>query len=115
MRLVEKVAIVTGGGTGIAAGIARLFAQEGARVTITGRRKEPLDRIVKAIAEAGGQALAAPGSVTDEAAVRRAVAGIVDAFGRIDVLVNNAGSLSYAGPLHETPDEIWDETMEVFL
>src|SRR3989442_11423803 len=93
MRLADKVAIVTGGGTGIGAAIATTFAREGARVTITGRRKEILDEVADEIAAAGGHALAVPGSVTDEADVQRAVQATLGTFGRVDVLVNNAGSL----------------------
>jgi NAD(P)-dependent dehydrogenase (short-subunit alcohol dehydrogenase family) len=115
MRLVHKVAIVTGGGTGIGAAIARTFAREGARVAITGRRKERLDEVTDEIAAAGGHALGVPGSVTDEADVQRAVQATLATFGRIDVLVNNAGSVLHAGPLHETADEIWDGVMDVFL
>ena len=58
MRLEKKVAIVTGGGTGIGEAIAKVFAREGATVAITGRRKEELERVVKAIEQNGGHALA---------------------------------------------------------
>jgi NAD(P)-dependent dehydrogenase (short-subunit alcohol dehydrogenase family) len=115
MRLADKVTIVTGGGTGIGAAIARTFAHEGAKVTITGRRKELLDEVADQIAAAGGHALAVPSSVTDEADVQRAVQATLATFGRADILVNNAGNLSHAGPLHETSDEIWDNVMDVFL
>ena len=115
MRLADKVTIVTGGGTGIGAAIARTFAHEGAKVTITGRRKELLDEVADQIAAAGGHALAVPSSVTDEADVQRAVQATLATFGRVDILVNNAGNLSHAGPLHETSDDIWDNVMDVFL
>ena len=115
MRLADKVTIVTGGGTGIGAAIARTFAHEGAKVTITGRRKELLDEVADQIAAAGGHALAVPSSVTDEADVQRAVQATLATFGRVDILVNNAGNLSHAGPLHETSNEIWDNVMDVFL
>lgn len=115
MRLEHKVAIVTGGGTGIGEAIARAFAREGANVVVTGRRKGELDRVVQDIKQAGGRALAAPGSVTQEADVQSAVAATVRAFGRIDILVNNAGNLFHAGPLHETSDQIWNETLDLFL
>ena len=115
MRLDRKVAVVTGGGTGIGAAIARRFASEGAQVAITGRRKETLERVVSAIERVGGRALALPGSVTDEGDIRRAVEATLRAFDRIDVLVNNAGNLFHAGWLHEMPDRVWNDTIDVFL
>jgi NAD(P)-dependent dehydrogenase (short-subunit alcohol dehydrogenase family) len=115
MTLANNVAIVTGSGTGTGASIARLFAKEGAAVTITGRRQEVLARMVDAIAQSGGHSLAVPGSVTEEADVQRAVHTTLERFGRVDILVNNAGSTSNAGPLHEMTDKTWDETMDVFL
>jgi 3-oxoacyl-[acyl-carrier protein] reductase len=61
------------------------------------------------------RALAVPGSVTDEADVQRAVHETLATFGRIDVLVNNAGNLLHLGPLHETTDEVWNGVIDVFL
>jgi NAD(P)-dependent dehydrogenase (short-subunit alcohol dehydrogenase family) len=115
MRLEHKIAIVTGGGTGIGEAIAKTFAREGAKVAITGRRKEELERVVRDIERTGGQALALPGSVTNEADVQEAVAATFRTFGRLDILVNNAGNLFHAAPLHEITDEVWDETIDIFL
>ncbi|HET8761314.1 MAG TPA: glucose 1-dehydrogenase [Nitrospiria bacterium] len=115
MRLRDKVAVVTGGGTGIGEAIARRFAAEGARVAITGRRRDALDRVVAGIERAGGRGVALPGSVADERDVRDAVAATLRTFGRIDILVNNAGNLFHAGPLHETTDQVWQDTLDVFL
>jgi NAD(P)-dependent dehydrogenase (short-subunit alcohol dehydrogenase family) len=102
---VHKVAIVTGGGTGVGAAIARLLAKEGAAATITGRRQEVLAHRVDAMAQSGGHAFAAPGSVTEEAEVQHAVYTTLERCGRVDILVTNAGSTSNAGPLHDMTDE----------
>jgi NAD(P)-dependent dehydrogenase (short-subunit alcohol dehydrogenase family) len=115
MQLREKVAVVTGGGTGIGEAIARRFAGEGALVAITGRRRDQLDRVVATISRSGGRAVALPGSVTNERDVQAAVASTLKSFGRIDVLVNNAGNLFHAGLLHEMTDQQWNETIDLFL
>lgn len=115
MRLKDKVVLITGGGTGIGKAIAILFAQEGARVTVTGRRSEPLAEVVETISHAGGEALAVPGDVTVTADVQRVVQSALDRFGRIDILINNAGNFFHVGPLHELSDEIWDKTHDIFL
>lgn len=115
MRLNNKVVIITGGGSGIGEAIAKTFAREGAKIAVTGRRKGELERVVNGIERHGGKALALPGSVTNETDVRDAVAATIKAFSRIDVLVNNAGNMFHAGPLHETGDQIWDETFDIFI
>lgn len=115
MRLEHKIAIVTGGGTGIGEAIAKTLAREGAKVAITGRRKDELERVVGEIKQKGGLALALPGSVTNEQDVQEAVAATVRRFGRLDILVNNAGNLFHAARLHETSDQIWDETFDIFM
>lgn len=115
MRLKNKVALVTGGGSGIGKGIARLFAEEGAMVTIMGRRSNTLAAAINEIGHSGGSMLAVSGSITVEEDVRRAVQSTLEKFGRIDVLVNNAGNQYHTGPLHETTDEAWDESLDVFL
>lgn len=112
-RLDRKVAIVTGGNAGIGEAIAEVFAQEGAAVVITGRRKEELDRVVREIERAKGRAIAVAGSVTDEAHVRETVSQCVRAFGHVDILVNNAGIGDFGKRLHEIDDGTWHHVLDV--
>jgi len=107
MRLEGKSALVTGGGTGIGAAIARRFAAEGAKVTVTGRRESPIKAVA---AEIGGHCVA--GDVSVRADAERMVAEAVAAHGGLDVLVNNAGVARYA-PLEETTDDLYDFQMDV--
>ncbi|HET8647189.1 MAG TPA: SDR family NAD(P)-dependent oxidoreductase, partial [Vicinamibacteria bacterium] len=86
-----QVALVTGAGTGIGRAIAETFAREGARVALNGRRRGPLEEAAAGLRAVGGEALVAPGDLTDEAAVDEVVRAVLDAWGQIDVLVNNAG------------------------
>ena len=85
-----KVAIVTGAGSGIGRATAILFASEGARVVVFGRRPEPLADVVDAIAKAGGQATAVSGDVASESDVERLMAAATREHGGIDILVNSA-------------------------
>lgn len=110
MRLKDKIALITGGGTGIGAATARLFAREGAAVGITGRRKEPLDEVAKEIQAVGGRALAVTGDVAVTSDCQRMVEETTAAFGQIGVLVNNAGT-STLTRADEISDELWDETI----
>ncbi|MDE3018427.1 MAG: glucose 1-dehydrogenase [Nitrospirota bacterium] len=114
-RLQGKVALITGCSVGIGEAIARRFAREGASVVITGRRKELLDKVVGDITGEGGRAIAVAGSVADEAHARAAVDQAVRAFGKLDVLVNNAGIGAFGKLLHETDDATWDDVLAVNL
>lgn len=114
-RLQGKVALITGCSVGIGEAIARRFAREGASVVITGRRKGLLDKVVGDITGEGGRALAVAGSVTDEAHAREAVDQAVRTFGKLDVLVNNAGIGAFGKLLHETDDATWDEVLAINL
>jgi len=109
MRLEGKVAIVSGGGTGIGAATARRFAAEGARVVVTGRRREPLEGIA---AETGG--LAVPGDATDPEHAPAAVSAAVERFGGLDIVVANAG-VGFGGSAGEVDDERWARTIDVNL
>lgn len=91
-NLAGKVAWVTGAGSGIGEAAALALAGAGARVVLTGRREEPLRALAARIAESGGGAVVEPGDVTDAARINTIVEGIASRFGRLDVLVSNAGS-----------------------
>jgi meso-butanediol dehydrogenase/(S,S)-butanediol dehydrogenase/diacetyl reductase len=109
MRLERKVAIISGGGTGIGAATARLFASEGAKVAVTGRRLEPLEQVA---AETGG--LAAPGDVAEPGQAEAAVAAAVERFGGLDIVVANAG-VGFGGKVGDVDDERWQRTLDVNL
>lgn len=114
-RLDGKVALVTGATAGIGETVARLFAQEGAAVVITGRRKEQLEKVAREIERAGGRAVPVPGSVTDEAHARSAVSQAIRSFGKLHILVNNAGLGEFSGLIHETEDAVWEKLLAVNL
>ncbi|HEX3012536.1 MAG TPA: glucose 1-dehydrogenase [Syntrophomonadaceae bacterium] len=92
MKLSGKVALVTGGGTGIGRGAATALAAEGAAVVVMGRRIEPLEETVRCIADDGGEAIACSGDVTITEDIVKARTLIEEHWGHLDILVNNAGS-----------------------
>jgi NAD(P)-dependent dehydrogenase (short-subunit alcohol dehydrogenase family) len=112
MRLASKVALISGGARGMGAAEARLFAREGARVVI-GDVLEAEGRAVEAeITAKGGEAMFVRLDVTQEASWQDAVTRTVDRFGKLDVLVNNAG-ISGAGRVEDTSLEAWNRVMDV--
>jgi meso-butanediol dehydrogenase / (S,S)-butanediol dehydrogenase / diacetyl reductase len=111
-RLAGKVALVTGAGTGIGRACALLFAREGARVAVAARRAEPLATVTAEMAKAGGETLAVQCDVTQARQVQDAMRAIVGRFGRLDVVVNNAGAL-IAATAEETSDADWDRIIDV--
>jgi NAD(P)-dependent dehydrogenase (short-subunit alcohol dehydrogenase family) len=114
-RVEGKVAIVTGGNAGIGEAVAKRFADEGAAVVITGRRQQELDRVMSGIRHNKGKCLTVAGSVTDELHVRDVTQRALDSFGRIDVLVNNAGIGEFGKRLHDTDDAAWARIIDVNL
>ena len=113
-RLQDKIAIVTGGGSGIGRGAALALARAGAKVAACGRRKHKLDETVQAIREAGGEALAVQADVSSEADVKHLVQATLDAYKRIDILINNAG-VDGGTWVHELDVAEWDRVMAINL
>ena len=113
-RLSGKVALITGGGTGIGRACALQFSREGAKVAVAGRRREPLAAVVAEIQAAGGQALSASCDVAKSEQVERTIREVVAQFGALHVLVNNAGIL-HVGSIEETSEAEWDRLMDVDL
>ncbi|HEX5016613.1 MAG TPA: glucose 1-dehydrogenase [Actinomycetes bacterium] len=109
MRLTGRVAIVTGGGTGIGAATARLFAREGANVVITGRRPEQLSAVAE---EIGGIAVA--GDTADPEHVTAAVGAAVDRFDGVDILIAAAG-ISPSGTVGDIEDNVWMRCLDTNL
>jgi len=114
MKLKDKVAIVTGGGTGIGAATARLFATEGASVCVFGRRPEPLAKTVETIRADGGNAMQVVGNVTLAEDGQRLVEETTAAFGRVDILINSAGT-AILMELTQTSEELWDSILDTNL
>ena len=109
-RLTGKSAVITGGGTGIGQAIALAFAREGAQVAVAGRRKEKLDETLHLLQRAGCSALALECDVTKAADTQRVVKSAEGAFGKVNVLVNNAGALSVS-TVENITEEDWDRVM----
>jgi NAD(P)-dependent dehydrogenase (short-subunit alcohol dehydrogenase family) len=104
--------VVTGAGTGIGRACALLFAREGAQVAVAGRRAKPLAMVAAEMAKAGGEALAVQCDVAQARQAEDAMRAIVERFGRLDVVVNNAGAL-IAATAEETSEADWDRIINV--
>ena len=113
MRLPSKVALISGGARGMGAAEAVLFAREGAKVVIGDMLDEEGKRTEAGINESGGECVFIHLDVTDETAWQDAVAATVARFGKLDVLVNNAGVSGGRGFLEDTTVEAWDRVMDI--
>lgn len=111
-RLKGKVALITGGGTGLGAAFTKRFVEEGAKVVITGRRKELLDKVAAGLP--AGSVLAFQGDVSDVESAKAMVDATIKFGGKIDVLVNNAG-IDPSGAVVELPVEQWQKVIGINL
>lgn len=111
MRLKGKVAIVTGGTSGIGQATSMLFAREGARVVVAGRNSMAGAKVVGAIRKEGGEAIFVSVNVASPADVREMIDATIHDYGQIDVLFNNAGVLGKEGPVEEVAEEDYHDIM----
>lgn len=109
-----RVAIITGGGTGIGRGAALVLAEHGADIVLSARRSGPLEETAAEIEALGRRALAVPADVTSAAECRRIVDATIEAFGRVDIVVNNAGGAETKSVMRWTDDE-WHQVLDLNL
>ncbi|MGD8621178.1 MAG: SDR family oxidoreductase [Anaerolineales bacterium] len=112
--LSNEVCLISGGGTGIGAGIAKRFAVEGAKVVVCGRREKPLRQVVSDIIDIGGSGIAVAADVSREEDVERLLNDAETTFGKVTILVNNAG-ISGGVEIHKQSTRSWDQIIAVNL
>lgn len=115
MQLRERVALITGGGSGIGKAAALLLAREGARVAVLSRTREELEETVRRVEEGGGEAMAVVADVSDAGRMRSAVEEVVGRWGRLDVVFANAGVNGVWAPIGELEPEEFRRTLDVNL
>ena len=117
MKLKGKVAIVTGGGGSIGGAVCRQFAKEGAAVAVADVGEEEARRVADDIKASGGEAVAAPVDLRDGKSIARMIEGVLETFGKIDILVNSAGGSARgrSAPFHEQVDEVFEFILDVNL
>ena len=116
MRLESKVALITGGGSGIGRACAEMFAREGARVAVSDISLERAQATTQFVTSHGGEAIAISGDVSVGDDAQNMVSATVEKFGKLDVLVNSAGvSARNAMPKGSSPEEVWDKVIDVNL
>src|SRR6478736_1658319 len=115
MELDGKVALVTGAGSGLGKAAALKLAGAGARVGVLSRTASELDRTVAEINAAGGKALSLVADISDAEQTKQAVSGLVEAYGRLDVVFANAGINGVWAPIDEIEPDEWDRTININL
>lgn len=113
MRLQDKTAVITGGGSGIGRAMAKRFAAEGARIVVADWHEDDMNAAVKEIADAGGEAVGVKTDVSKQDDNERMIDRAVEAFGRIDILVNNAGVMDVNQPVGSLDLDVWRRVMSI--
>jgi len=111
--LTDQVAVVTGGGTGIGEGIAKVYADAGAKVVVAARRAEHIDRVASEINASGGEAIAVRTDVTDRSALEALADTAVERFGSLSIWCNNAGGSPHRSPLTDLPRDNWEQCFDL--
>lgn len=112
-NLTGKVAIITGSSKGIGQAIAYAYAEAGASVVVSSRKQAAVDIVAENIRQAGGKAIAVAAHTGDEEAIANLIQKAVEAFGGVDIAVNNAATNPYFGPMLAAPESMWDKTFDV--
>jgi NAD(P)-dependent dehydrogenase (short-subunit alcohol dehydrogenase family) len=115
VKLKDKVALITGGGRGIGKAVALAYGREGAKLAICARTGSEIEETAKEIKAIGAECLAVVCDVSQEESVAKAVQEVQEKFGRIDILINNAGVMTRPAPLAELEVRKWDYTISVNL
>jgi NADP-dependent 3-hydroxy acid dehydrogenase YdfG len=111
----SQVALITGGGSGIGAEVARVLASAGWKVVIAGRRQDVLDSLAAKIGNSSGEVIAISADVTDEVSVKKLFTEIEKKFGRLDLLFNNAGTVAPAVEIDQLALSDWNKVVDVNL
>lgn len=114
-RFEDKVAIVTGAGTGIGEAIAHKLAKDGAKVVVNGLADDPINEVVSAINDYGGEATAYLGDVSEAETAEECVQTAIDSYGKLDILINNAGVFLAVAETQDYPIEAFDRTLRMNL
>jgi len=114
MKLENKIAVVTGAGSGIGRGVAKRFAEEGAKLVLADVNDDGLKQTAEIVAELGGECETVIADVTKKSDVKGLVDKAVATYGTLDIMVNNAGILSWS-PVQDMPEEEWDRVLGVNL
>jgi NAD(P)-dependent dehydrogenase (short-subunit alcohol dehydrogenase family) len=115
MQLADRVAVITGAGSGIGRASAKLMAKQGARVALLGRSEDELLEVADRIREDGGRALTVVADISEVEAVQRAYRQVIDEWGRLDIVFANAGINGVWAPIEELEPEEWENTLRINL